>query len=53
MAMTSTIFAIPSVAAAGCFPGADRWLRGCAAVTSVAVGIGLAWEIGRDVWLRV
>jgi ABC-type nickel/cobalt efflux system permease component RcnA len=51
MAMTSTVFSIASVAAAGCFAGADRWLRGCAAVTSVAVGVELAWEIGRDVWL--
>ena len=50
MTLTSTVFSLASVAAAGRYTSADRWLRGCAAVTSVAVGIGLAWEIGRDVW---
>jgi len=51
MIATSTLFAVPSVVAAGRFAGVDRWLRIGAAVASVGVGIGLAWEIGRAVGL--
>ena len=51
MAVTSTLFAIPAFVAAGRFAGADRWLRGWAALTSVVVGFGVAIEIGREVGL--
>jgi ABC-type nickel/cobalt efflux system permease component RcnA len=48
MAVTSTLFALPSRLAAGRVAGADRWLRAGAAVASVAIGLELAWHIGRE-----
>jgi high-affinity nickel-transport protein len=47
MAIMSTLFAIPSLVTARRFAGADRWLRTGAALASVAIGLALAWEIGR------
>jgi ABC-type nickel/cobalt efflux system permease component RcnA len=47
MAIMSALFAIPSLVTARRFAGAERWVRAGAAVASVAVGISLAWEIGR------
>ena len=47
MAIMSMLFAIPSLVTTRRFAGAERWLRAGAAVASVAVGIALAWEIGR------
>lgn len=47
MAVTSTLFAIPSLVASKRYRGADRWVRGWAAVTSVVVGLGLVFEVGR------
>ncbi len=48
MAVTSTLFAIPSLVTSGRFDGADRWIRTGAALTSVAVGMQLAWTIARE-----
>ena len=48
MAVTSTLFAIPSLLTAGRFDGAERWIRTGAALASVAVGTQLAWTIARD-----
>lgn len=47
MTIMSALFAIPSLVTARRFAGAERWLRAGAAVASVAVGLALAWEIGR------
>lgn len=44
MAM-SMVLGLPIALAAGRFSRAEVWLRTCAAVGSVAVGLGLAWEV--------
>jgi sulfite exporter TauE/SafE len=51
MAVTSTLFAIPSLATARRFAGAERWIRTGAALTSVVVGAELAWTIAHEVGL--
>jgi high-affinity nickel-transport protein len=51
MAVTSALFAIPMLATARRFAGADRWLCAAAAVASVAVGIQLAWSVGHEAGL--
>jgi hypothetical protein len=51
MAVTSALIAIPSLAASTRLTRADRWIRGGAALASLGVGMQLAWEIGREVWL--
>lgn len=45
MAVTSTLFAIPSLLTAGRFAGAEHWLRTGAALASVGIGAELAWTI--------
>ena len=44
MAM-SVVLGLPIALAAGRFSRAEAWLQTCAAVGSVAVGLGLAWEV--------
>ena len=51
MTAMSVLFAIPAALAHRQFAGAERVLRLCAAVASVAVGIALAWEIGMELGL--
>lgn len=51
MAVTSALFAVPSAFASARFAGVDRWVRGGAALASLAVGLQLAWEIGHEVGL--
>lgn len=51
MAATTTLFAIPSLATARRFAGAERWIRTGAALASIIVGSGLGWAIAREVGL--
>jgi len=51
MAMTGAAFALPALALAGRFTSVEPWLRGAAALMSVAVGIDVALELGRQIGL--
>jgi len=51
MTVMSALFAIPALLTSGRFAGADRVVRLGAAIASVVVGLGLAWEIGVDAGL--
>jgi high-affinity nickel-transport protein len=48
MAVTTALFAIPMLATARRFAGADRWLCATAAAASVAVGLQVAWSVGHE-----
>jgi hypothetical protein len=48
MALMSALLAIPALVTTERFAGADRWLRLGAAAASVAIGLGLAWQIGTE-----
>lgn len=51
MAGTAALCALPALAAPGHLARADRWVRGGAALASVAVGIDLALGVGRRLGL--
>jgi high-affinity nickel-transport protein len=51
MTTMSTVMALPTRFASSRFASAQRWLQASAAVTSVVVGIQLAWEIGHEAGL--
>jgi high-affinity nickel permease len=47
MALMSTLLGVPLALAAERWARAERWLGGVAAAASIAIGIALAWELGR------
>ncbi len=53
MTIMSVLFALPALLTTGRFVGAERVLRVGAAVTSVVVGLAMAWEIGLPAGLFV
>ena len=51
MMVMSVVLGLPIALAAGRFSRAEAWLQTCAAVGSVAVGLGLAWEVTTQIGL--